>query len=94
MTEKPIKTPALVLIEWRDAAHEFGWMEGNEQGDDEPELSCFSTGWLLKKKKTHIKICQTYSSNNHAQTLVIPAGMILAVTTIKPATVRNVKKGK
>jgi hypothetical protein len=24
------KTPQIVLIEWTDAAHEFGWMGGND----------------------------------------------------------------
>ena len=43
--EEPIietKTPALVLIEWLDAEHEFGWQEGNEIDEAEPVLTCFT----------------------------------------------------
>lgn len=86
-----IRTPALVLIEWVDAAHEFGWMEGNDVDHSEPELTCFTVGWLLKKSKLHIKVCQTYSSDNHAQTIVIPKGMIRNLTELKPKASRHVK---
>jgi hypothetical protein len=86
-----IRTPAIVLIEWRDAAHEFGWMEGNAIDDDEPELTCFTVGWILKKTKLHVKVCQTYSSDNHAQTIVIPRGMIRSMINLKTGTSRHVK---
>lgn len=86
-----IKTPPIVLIEWVDAAHEFGWMDGNDLDDAEPDLVCFTVGWILKKTKLHVKVCQTYSSDNHAQTIVIPAGMIRSITTLKAKANRHVK---
>lgn len=92
-----VKTPAIVLVEWLDAEHEFGWMDGNEIEEQEPVLNCFTVGWLLKKTKTHIRVCQTFSHNNHAQTLVIPKGMIVSITVLQPPITRLVSassKGK
>lgn len=86
-----IRTPAIVLIEWVDAAHEFGWMEGNDLDDAEPELVCLTTGWLLTKTKLHVKVCQTYSADNHAQTIVIPRGMVRSITVMKNGITRHVK---
>ena len=86
-----IGTPSIVLVEWVDAAHEFGWMEGNQLIDEEPELTCFTVGWLLRKTKLHIKICQTYSSDNHAQTIVIPKGMIRSIKVLKKRMTRHAK---
>lgn len=78
-----VNTPAAVLIEWLDAEHEFGWQEGNELDDDEPILNCFTIGWLMKETKTHVKVCQTLTMDNHAQTLVIPRGMIVSITILQ-----------
>lgn len=93
-TIKEIKTPAIVLIEWLDAEHEFGWQEGNELEEDEPVLTCFTVGWLLKSTKLHVKVCQTFSHNNHAQTLTIPKGMIVSMTTLQQPVKRHATKGK
>ena len=87
-----IRTPQIVLIEWTDAAHEFGWMEGNDEKDTEIDLTCLSVGWVLKKTSKYIKLCQTYSSDNHAQTIIIPKGMIRAVTLLSKEGIRHVKK--
>ena len=78
-----INTSAVVLVEWLDAEHEFGWQEGNELDEEEPVLNCFTVGWLMKETKTHVKVCQTLSSDNHAQTLVIPRGMIASLTVLQ-----------
>lgn len=78
-----INTSAAVLIEWLDAEHEFGWQEGNELDDDEPVLNCFTIGWLMKETKTHVKVCQTLTMDNHAQTLIIPRGMIVSITILQ-----------
>jgi len=88
-----VNTPALVLVEWLDAEHEFGWQDGNELTDDEPVLNCFTVGWLLKDAKTHIKVCQTFSHTNHAQTLLIPRGMIVSMMVLKPPIQRLLKHG-
>lgn len=85
------KTPQIVLIEWTDAAHEFGWMEGNDEKDTEIDLTCLSVGWVLKKTFKYIKLCQTYSSDNHAQTIIIPRAMIKHITSLKKEGVQNVK---
>lgn len=92
-TLEAVKTPALVLIEWLDAEHEFGWQEGNEPDEQEPVLTCFTVGWLLKKTKLHVKVCQTFSYNNHAQTLTIPKGMIVNMTVLQPQTKRHATTG-
>lgn len=89
-----VKTPAIVLVEWLDAEHEFGWMDGNEIEEQEPVLNCFTIGWLLKKTKTHIRVCQTFSHNNHAQTLVIPKGMIIEMTVLQPPITRCARAHK
>ena len=67
--------PKLVLIMWLDACHEFGWQDGNEDVDSEI-VPCLTIGWLLSKTKSSVKVCQTWSPDNHAQTIVIPSGMI------------------
>lgn len=89
-----IDTPAIVLVEWLDAEHQFGWQEGNHQDEEEPVLNCFTVGWLMKQTKTHVKVCQTLSSDNHAQTLVIPKGMIAALTVLQQPQKRNVTTNK
>lgn len=83
-----VKTPALVLIEWLDAEHEFGWMESNEIDDKEEVLNCWTVGWLLKETKTQVKVCQTFSLDNHAQTLTIPKGMIIHTTVLQQPIAR------
>jgi hypothetical protein len=89
-----IDTAAIVLVEWLDAEHQFGWQEGNHQAEEEPLLNCFTVGWLMKQTKTHVKVCQTLSSDNHAQTLVIPIGMIAALTVLQQPKKRNVTTNK
>lgn len=89
-----VKTPSLVLIEWVDAEHEFGWQESNDIETKEKVLTCFSVGWLLLNGKTQVKICQTFSAENHAQTLTIPKGMIVKTTVLQPKTSRHVQKIK
>lgn len=89
-----VNTPEIVLIEWLDAEHEFGWQEGNDLDDEEPTLTCYTVGWLLKQTKTHVKVCQTFSADNHAQTLVIPKGMIVAITTLQQKQKRYAKQDK
>jgi len=79
-----VKTPAIFLIEWLDAEHEFGWQEGNDIEQNDELLNCFTVGWILKETKTQVKVCQTFSAENHAQTLTIPKGMIVSQTELQP----------
>lgn len=83
-----VKTPDIVLIEWRDAEHDFGWMDGNDIDDTEPVLNCFTVGWVLKETKKHIRVCQTMTTDNHAQVLVIPRGMVISKKILQRATKR------
>ncbi len=89
-----IDTSAIVLVEWLDAEHEFGWQDGNDLSEEEPVLNCFTVGWLMKKTKTHVKVCQTVSPENHAQTLVIPKGMIVSITVLQQPQKRYVTTHK
>lgn len=78
---KAVKLPKLVFIVWFDACHEFGWQEGNE--DIEAGIvPCVTVGWLLNKNKQSVKVCQTWSPDNHAQTIVIPMGMVQKIEEI------------
>jgi len=89
--KKPsIKTPEIVLIEWLDAEHEFGWQDGNDIDEKDSVLNCLTVGWILKSTKTQVKVCQTFSNENHAQTLIIPKGMIIKITTLQKAITRYV----
>lgn len=89
-----ISTPAIALVEWLDAEHEFGWQDGNELDEEEPVLNCFTVGWLMKETKTHVKVCQTLAPENHAQTLVIPRGMIVSITVLQQPQKRYVTAHK
>lgn len=84
-----MKLPKLVHIKWLDAEHEFGWQDGNDVEHQSFVNPCYSVGWLLTKTKKVVKICQTWSIENHAQTLVIPAGMIEKITYLDPPKDEN-----
>lgn len=78
----PLKNiPKCVLISWLDACHEFGWQEGNDDIKSEI-VPCVTIGWLLGESEESIKVCQTWTVDNHAQTIVIPKGMVLSVTEV------------
>ena len=85
--------PKLVHIKWLDAEHEFGWQDGNDVEQPEDVNPCYSVGWLLTKNKKVVKICQTWSEENHAQTLVIPARMIEQITYLDCPKDTNGKQG-
>lgn len=73
--------PKLVLIEWEDAQHEFGWLDAFPK-DDPDHVMCQTVGWLMVKTKKHVVVAQTISGDDGiAQTLQIPMGM---VHSIKP----------
>lgn len=71
----------LAVVEWEDAAHEFGWQEGVIP---EPKTVIVrSVGYVIKRTKKHILLAQSIAEDNHAQTLQIPKGMVIKVKNIK-----------
>ena len=44
---------------------------------------CYSIGWLMKQTEDVIAIAQTVGIETHAQTIQIPAGMVIGVTEIE-----------
>ena len=74
--------PPLVLVTWRDAEHEFGWKDGNTNIEPITLPLVYSVGWFIYSNKHGVKICQTWTVDNHAQTLVIPKNMIEKVEEI------------
>lgn len=76
--------PPLVLVTWRDAEHEFGWKDGNTNIEPITLPLVYSVGWFIYSNKHGVKICQTWTVDNHAQTLVIPKNMIEKVEEIWP----------
>lgn len=76
--------PKLVLVEWEDALHEFGWLDEFPKADPD-HVMCQTVGWLMVKTKKHIVVAQTISGDDSlAQTLQIPMGM---VHSIKPLVI-------
>ncbi len=75
------KTP-MVLVKWIDAAHEFGWIDGD--GSEGNELThVYSLGFLLYQDKKLLKLALSVAPDQHAQTLTIPANMVQSVHRIK-----------
>ena len=88
--EKPVAArPPLLLIHWFDAHHEFGWLEGNEDPEPVEIPLVYSIGWLISQNQQGIRICQSWTVDNHAQTLTIPARMIEKILQIDPSVVEN-----
>ena len=88
------KSRPLVMIVWLDAAHDtFGWGKGleAEQVFEVPLVQ--SVGWLIARTKQGIKIAQSLTSDNIAQTLVVPARMIQKIINLpNPLGQAHVKK--
>lgn len=74
--------PRCVVVIWKDAVHRFGWQDDSEFGDPDDDL-CYSIGWLMKQTDDVIAIAQTVGIETHAQTIQIPAGMVIGVTEIE-----------
>lgn len=85
--KKVPKRPPLLLVEWYDAHHEFGWMEGNEDLEPVEIPLVYSVGWLLTQNEQGMRICQSWTDDNHAQTLTIPGRMIERVLQLDPENV-------
>lgn len=64
-----------VLIRWRDAVHRFGWLDDVEHEDDVVE----TIGFLLSKTKDTFIVAQSVGAGAHAQTIQIPAPMVIEV---------------
>jgi hypothetical protein len=83
--KKKPERPPLLLIEWYDAHHEFGWMDGNDGLEPVDIPLVYSVGWLMSQNEKGIRICQSWTDDNHAQTLTIPAKMIERVSSLGPS---------
>lgn len=65
------------MIVWEDAAHDTtGWGDGLEQATKFEIPLVLSVGWLMAQNKRGVKIAQSFTNDNVAQTLVVPAKMI------------------
>jgi hypothetical protein len=74
--------PKLVLIEWEDAAHEFGWLDEFPADNPAPHI-CHTVGWMMVKTRKHVVVAQTISGEDAlAQTLQIPMGMVNSITPL------------
>lgn len=83
--------PKLVLIEWEDAAHEFGWLDEFPADNPAPHI-CHTVGWLMVKTRKHVVVAQTISGEDAlAQTLQIPMGMVHSIRQLTTLT-GNVSK--
>lgn len=71
------KQPKMVLVRWRDAVHEFGWIDDDSKDKDGEDM-CISVGFLLKSNTKLVKLAMTLGEGDDevAQTLQIPRGMI------------------
>ena len=81
--------PPLLLIHWYDAHHEFGWLEGNDDPEPVEIPLVYSIGWLIAQNEQGVRISQSWTVDNHAQTLTIPARMIEKILQIDPSAVEN-----
>lgn len=63
-----------VLVVWEDAAHQPGWMEGEEVEAQDTIVE--TVGWLVEKTEGYLLIVQSLTEGAHAQVLQIPAGMV------------------
>lgn len=72
-----------VLVAWDDAAHQFGWLDGEEV--EVQDSIVHTVGWLLKRTDQMLIIGQSLTGGGHAQTLQIPAGMVRSVTFLGEA---------
>ena len=75
--------PRLVIVEWQDAVHHFGWQSGNDFTDVFSLPSVYSVGWVMGEDETGIKLAQSWAKRNHAQIIIIPKGMVVGVTDIQ-----------
>ena len=75
--------PRLVIVEWQDAVHYFGWQSGNDFTDVFTLPSVYSVGWVMGEDETGIKLAQSWAKRNHAQIIIIPKGMVVGITDIQ-----------
>lgn len=86
--------PRLVIIEWQDAVHYFGWQSGNDFTDVFTLPSVYSVGWHLGEDESGIKLAQSWAKRNHAQVIIIPKGMVVGITDIQIDTECHSKTSK
>lgn len=78
-----MKVPKLVMVVWEDAAHDTtGWGDGLEEAQHFDIPLVISVGWLMAQDKRGVKIAQSLTDDNVAQTLVVPVGMIKKIVKL------------
>ena len=76
------KPGALVEVHWTDSYTMHGW-RGDEQPDGEP-LECRSVGYLVKRSKKVVVVCQNVSEQGSTgDWMTIPASCIRRVRRLK-----------
>ena len=83
MKAREFKKPGhLVEIHWIDSCSTQGWL-GDDQPDGKP-LECRSVGYLVKRSKTGVVVCQNVSEQGATgQWMTIPASCIRRVRRLK-----------
>jgi hypothetical protein len=71
--------PALVI--WEDAAHQPGWLEGEEVNASDCMVE--TVGWLMSETDAHLIMAQSITSGAHAQTIQIPLGMVHKIIILR-----------
>ena len=88
--KKKVKPNDLVLVKWIDAFHlEQGWMFGDAETLEFDNSPVWTTGFVVKDSKEGILIAQTWFSEDCANVIGIPKGMIQDITVLG-----NVKEHK
>lgn len=70
-----------VVVHWEDAAHQFGWLEGEVV--ERLNTIVETVGWLIHMDENCLIIVQSLTEGAHAQTLQIPAGMVREVKYLR-----------
>jgi hypothetical protein len=76
--------PSLVTVEWGDAWTVNGWQSISELDKEHSSMEVISAGFVFKKDKTGITICQGFSKNGTPLSAqFIPLGMIRKIKKVK-----------
>ena len=79
MSDTSRKKPKLVLVCWLDIVHGYydGWCKAKKKSRKLKVSKVKSVGWLMKKNKTSLTLCQNLASDGDGFSLVtIPRGCV------------------
>lgn len=68
--------PAVVIVEWLDSLHKFGWQGSNPFSDLQELPIIRSIGFLMIDDECGVTLAQSWSDLDHAHTISIPRGCI------------------